>query len=48
MEVYFPYFSMRVRFDDRKLGPAPPVEGYFGRLIQFAQAARWGRREPDA
>ena len=47
MEVYFPYFSMRVRFDDRKLGPAPPVEGYFGRLIDFAQAARWGRREPD-
>ena len=42
-----PVFSMRVRFNDRKLGPAPPVEGYFGRLIEFAQAARWGRREPE-
>jgi hypothetical protein len=43
MEVYFPYFSMRVRFDDRRLGPAPPVEGYFHRLLEFAQRARWGR-----
>lgn len=42
MEVYFPYFSMRVRFDDRRLGPGPPVEGYFGRLIDFAERARWG------
>ena len=47
MEVYFPYFSMRVRFDDRRLGPAPPVEGYFHRLIAFAEAARWGRRRAD-
>jgi thioester reductase-like protein len=43
MEVYFPYFSMRVRFDDRRLGPAPPVEGYFHRLLEFAERARWGR-----
>lgn len=43
MEVYFPYFSMRVRFDDRRLGPAPPVEGYFHRLVDFAERARWGR-----
>jgi thioester reductase-like protein len=43
MEVYFPYFSMRVRFDDRRLGPAPPVEGYFHRLLEFAQRTRWGR-----
>jgi nucleoside-diphosphate-sugar epimerase len=43
MEVYFPYFSMRVRFDDRRLGPAPPVEGYFHRLLDFAERARWGR-----
>jgi thioester reductase-like protein len=42
MEVYFPYFSMRVRFDDRRLGPAPPVEGYFHRLLEFAERARWG------
>jgi thioester reductase-like protein len=43
MEVYFPYFSMRVRFDDRRLGPAPPVESYFHRLLEFAEGARWGR-----
>ena len=42
MEVYFPYFSMRVRFDDSMLGPGPAVEGYFGRLIEFAERARWG------
>jgi thioester reductase-like protein len=43
MEAYFPYFSMRVRFDDRRLGPAPPVESYFHRLLEFAERARWGR-----
>jgi thioester reductase-like protein len=43
IEVYFPYFSMRVRFDDRGLGPGPPVEGYFHRLVEFAQRAGWGR-----
>src|ERR671915_1764913 len=47
MEVYFPYFSTRVRFDDRALGPGPPVEGYFGRLIAFAEKARWGRARPS-
>jgi thioester reductase-like protein len=46
MEVYFPYFAMRVRFDDRALGPGPPVEGYFGRLIEFAERARWGSARP--
>jgi thioester reductase-like protein len=45
LEVYFPYFSMRVRFDDRRLGPAPPVESYFHRLVDFAERARWGRAE---
>ena len=44
MEVYFPYFSMRVRFADRRHPPAPPVEGYFHRLLDFAESARWGRR----
>jgi thioester reductase-like protein len=47
MEVYFPYFSMRVRFDDRRLGPAPPVEGYFNRLVDFAERARWGMAVPS-
>jgi thioester reductase-like protein len=44
MEVYFPYFAMRVRFDDRRLGPGPRVESYFHRLVRYAQVARWGRR----
>jgi thioester reductase-like protein len=44
MEVYFPYFAMRVRFDDRRLGPGPRVESYFHKLVRYAQAARWGRR----
>jgi thioester reductase-like protein len=43
LEVYFPYFSMRVRFDDHRLGPGPPVESYFHRLVDFAQRAGWGR-----
>jgi thioester reductase-like protein len=47
LEVYFPYFSMRVRFDDRRLGPAPPVEAYFHRLVEFAERARWGRAVPS-
>jgi hypothetical protein len=34
---------MRVRFDDRGLGPGPPVEAYFHRLVEFAQRAGWGR-----
>jgi thioester reductase-like protein len=42
MEVYFPYFRMRVRFDDRRLGPGPRVEDYFHRLVRYAQRARWG------
>ena len=44
MEVYFPYFAMRVRFDDRRLGPGPKVEAYFHRLVRYAQRADWGRR----
>jgi long-chain acyl-CoA synthetase len=50
-EVYFPYFSMGVRYDDRRarsrLGPvgiqAAPVERYFDRLARFAVRSRWGR-----
>jgi nucleoside-diphosphate-sugar epimerase len=44
MEVYFPYFSMRVRFADGRHPPAPPVERYFHRLLDFAERARWGRQ----
>jgi thioester reductase-like protein len=46
MEVYFPYFAMRVRFDDRRLGPGPRVERYFHRLVRYAERARWGRPRP--
>jgi thioester reductase-like protein len=44
MEVYFPYFAMRVRFDDSRLGPGPKVERYFHRLVRYAERARWGGR----
>jgi long-chain acyl-CoA synthetase len=50
MEVYFPYFSVRARFDaahTRSVGLVPPpLPGYFDRLMDFAVAARWGKREP--
>jgi hypothetical protein len=50
-EVYFPYFSLDLRFDDRDaralLDPlgirATPIAEYFDALIDFAEAARWGR-----
>jgi thioester reductase-like protein len=51
-EVYVPYFDMRVVFDDSRaravLGPAgitpPRLADCFGRLIDYAEAARWGKR----
>lgn len=51
-ETLFPYFRMRVRFDDRRsrarLEPAgirpPRPESYLDRLLDFAVAARWGKR----
>jgi thioester reductase-like protein len=50
-EVFFPYFSAGVRYDDRRarrhLEPAgiqvTPVERYFNRLADFATKSRWGR-----
>jgi thioester reductase-like protein len=52
-EPYFPYFAMRLRFDDARaraiLEPrgitAMPLRAYFDRLIDYAVAARWGRTE---
>jgi len=50
--VFFPYFALRVRHDTSRaqealaaagLGP-PPLATYFERLVDFAEAARWGRR----
>ena len=51
-ETFFPYFTMRVRYDDtrarktlRPLGISPPpLRSYFDRLMDFARAAEWGRR----
>jgi thioester reductase-like protein len=52
-EMFFPYFDARVVFDERRarvalhrLGIEPaPLPSYFQRLVQFALAADWGRRE---
>ncbi len=47
--LYAQYFDMQVEFDDARsraelgFGP-PPIESYFARLIEFAEAARWGKR----
>jgi thioester reductase-like protein len=51
-DVFVPYFDMRVVFDDSRarsvLGPAgieaPILRDYFGRLMEYAEAARWGKR----
>jgi thioester reductase-like protein len=50
-EVYFPYFSLDLRFDDQRarelLDPlgigATPLREYFDTLVDFAEAAHWGR-----
>jgi thioester reductase-like protein len=52
-EVFFPYFATRVVYDNRRsrvalrwagIGPTP-LRTYFGRLVEFALAAEWGRRQ---
>jgi nucleoside-diphosphate-sugar epimerase len=50
-DVFVPYFDMRVVFDDTRarsvLGPAgieaPILRDYFGRLMEYATTARWGK-----
>jgi thioester reductase-like protein len=50
--VYVPYFDMEVVFDDTRaraaLGPAgirpPRLTEYFGTLVDYAEAVRWGKR----
>ncbi|MEA2398588.1 MAG: hypothetical protein QOK25_2144 [Thermoleophilaceae bacterium] len=50
-EVFFPYFSMDVRYDDRRARGSlrragievPRIERYFDRLARFAERSRWGR-----
>jgi thioester reductase-like protein len=52
-EVLFPYFATRVAYDNRRArvalagsGIAPsPLRAYFDRLVEFALAAEWGRRQ---
>ena len=52
-ETFFPYFDMDVTYDDRRARVAlrasaitpTPLPAYFDRLVQFALAADWGRRE---
>lgn len=52
-EALFPYFTMQVRFENRRTEErlrhagltAPPVDGYLHRLLDFAVAAGWGRRQ---
>ncbi len=51
-EIFFPYFAMEVRYDDRRARSAlvpvgvepPPLRSYFDRLMDFARLAEWGRR----
>lgn len=52
-EVFFPYFSAQVSYDDRRsrvalrgAGIRPtPLRTYFDRLVEFALDAEWGRRQ---
>ncbi len=49
--VFFPYFAMNVSYGNanarRDLEPegieVPPIESYFGRLVEYAERAQWGR-----
>jgi long-chain acyl-CoA synthetase len=52
-EVYFPYFAVEAGFDAERTRAAlvplgiepPPLRAYFDRLMGFARAAEWGKRE---
>jgi long-chain acyl-CoA synthetase len=52
-EMFFPYFASRVTFDDRRTRIAlrgsgirvTPLRTYFDRLLEYALAADWGRRQ---
>src|SRR5439155_23217877 len=52
-EVFFPYFAAKNSYDDRRsrallhgtaIEPSP-LRDYFGKLVEFALAADWGRRQ---
>jgi thioester reductase-like protein len=52
-ELYVPYFGIGATLDDARarvlLGPlglaAPPLRDYFATLIEYAERARWGKRQ---
>jgi thioester reductase-like protein len=52
-EAFFPYFATKVVYDDRRSRVAlcgtnirpTPLRIYFDRLVEFALAAEWGRRQ---
>jgi long-chain acyl-CoA synthetase len=52
-KVFFPYFATGARYDDRRARAAlhgigiaqTPLRSYFDRLLAFALASGWGRRE---
>ncbi|MGN6372260.1 MAG: SDR family oxidoreductase, partial [Solirubrobacteraceae bacterium] len=52
-EAFFPYFAGNTTFDERRARVAlrrsrlspPPLPAYFKRLVEFAVAADWGRRQ---
>jgi long-chain acyl-CoA synthetase len=52
-EAFFPYFAGKTSFDERRARVAlrrerlspPPLSSYFRRLVEFALAADWGRRQ---
>ena len=52
-EIFFPYFAVQTCFDERRARVAlraagvstTPLRTYFDRLVEFALAAGWGRRE---
>jgi hypothetical protein len=52
-ELFFPYFATRASYDDRRARVAllgsgivtTPLSTYFDRLIEFALAPEWGRRQ---
>ena len=50
-EIFAPYFDVNTRFDDRRArhlvgdqGPPEPLS-YLPQLLEFAQAARWGKSQ---
>ena len=46
---FAPYFDVAVRFDDTRAcelvgGPAPLAHDFIPAMLEYAQAARWGKR----